>query len=41
VRLETISNHELNTTVALNRLGCQKIPKSNKKSTANSKIKCH
>jgi hypothetical protein len=36
VRLETISNHELNTPAAPNRLGHRETPKSNKKSTANS-----
>jgi hypothetical protein len=41
VRLETISNHELNTTAVLSRLGCRKTPKSNKQSVANSRIKCH
>jgi hypothetical protein len=36
VRLETISNYELNTTATPNRLGRQETPKSNKQSTANS-----
>jgi len=41
VRLETISNHELNTTAAPSRLGHRETPKSNKKSAANSRIKCY
>jgi len=41
VRLETISNHELNTTAAPSRLGRRETPKSNKNSAANSRIKCH
>ena len=40
-RLETISNYELNTTAAPSRLGRRETPKSNKKSAANSRIKCH
>jgi hypothetical protein len=38
VRLKTISNHELNTTAAPNRLGSQETPKSNKQSAANSMV---
>ena len=41
VRIETISNHELNTSAAPSHLGNQETPKSNKKSVANSRIKCH
>jgi hypothetical protein len=37
VGLETISNHELNTTAAPNCLGHRETPKSNKQSAANSK----
>jgi hypothetical protein len=36
VRLETISNHKLNTTVAPSRLGCWETPKSNQKSHSKS-----
>jgi hypothetical protein len=36
VRLQTISNHELNTTTTPNRLGRRETPKNNKQSVANS-----
>jgi hypothetical protein len=36
VRLETISNHEFNTTTAPNHLGHWERPKGNKQSIANS-----
>jgi hypothetical protein len=38
VRLEIISNHELNTTATPSHLGYRETPKNNEKSTDNSRI---